>query len=1607
MDFTNDSTPEKEISSEDSVQTTAKGAAPFPVAAIGASAGGLEALRSFLENLPEDTGIAYVVIQHLSPNHESILPELLERKTRMHVHKVEDGMPLHSNNIYVIPADSYMSILDGHLTLSPRKNKEGLFLPIDFFFKNLAYVYQNKAIGILLSGTGSDGTDGFKEIKAEGGITFAQDNSAQFKGMPKNAIDAGFVDFILSPEQIAKELSDLLKLPYTSLSASDIDLGKEAELRRIFIILHNKKGVDFSLYKQTTISRRILRRLALNHQKSVEEYIALLRANNNEVEQLYQDLLINVTNFFRDSSVFKELTTKIFPAIFKNRKELDRVRVWVAGCATGEEAYSFAIFLSEYMAEKGLKVEFQIFATDLSKTAIEKARSGVYRDGSLENVSSDLLNKYFQKTDGHYQIVKSIRDTCVFATHNLLTDPPFSKIDIISCQNVMIYFEPKAQKKILKAFHYALKPTGFLILGKSETIGTSTDLFGQLNKESKIYIKKDSANPFDFDFSFPASRVFKYGATTTDNLSKEKGNEIDMEKEIDNLLLSQYVPASVVVNNDLQILRFHGPTSRYLQPPFGKASLNLLKMVREDLVFDLRTLIHKAKKDGIPGKKEGIHLLSNDRIEILNIEVVPIHASSQVPYFLILFRESEQENSVVTKATDKGQNGKIVDKRIISMEQELREAKENIRTMGEEFEAATEELQSSNEEVLSSNEELQSMNEELETSREELQSTNEELKTINDELFQSNNHLKESLEYREAIVETIREPLIVLNQDLRITSANTAFYQNFYLKQNETEGFFINELSHGQWNIPGLKEKLSALISKERSFENFEVAHNFSGFGKRILLFSAMRMRYNENKTERILLVIEDITLRRKAEENLRQSLKRNTAILTSISDIFISADIDRKVIFLNEHALNFVGKKQKDAIGKSLWEILPRFVNTDFQKQLETAMAKKTFTSFEYLDEEGKKWYHFRIYPSEEIFSIYGSNITDEKIARQLLQKSKERYETFISENAEGVLCFELKEPVSVEDPAEQQIAAFYKYGYVAECNLTIAKMFGYKNPQTMTGAKMADIFSKSELNDESLRAFINSNYRLNDVETTVSKGNQHSYYVHNLVGIIENGYVVRIWGTQRDITLQKMTEMALAKIRNQLNFALAAGSVGTFLWDFGTNRITWTKMQESLYGLKEYSFKGTLKDWLGFIHPEDVEATRAAIEESTAQQKELCCEFRIYWPDKTLHWILTRANTSFDEKGNAVEMSGVNIDISERKFKEQLIRENEERFRALVQSSFDVITVFNLDGTVTYQSESIEKVLGYSHDERFGANIFNQSIVHPEDRQIEKKLFQKCIDHPQEHFNGEFRMLHKDGSYREMEVGCINLVNNSSIHGLIENYRDVTERKLLERQKEEFIGVASHELKTPVTSIKGYAQILQSILSEKGDSYSADLLSRMDHQIDRLTILIRDLLDVTRITEGQLILRVEEFDLNDVINEVTEDLQMTTKKHRIIKELQQTQPIKGDRERISQVIVNLLSNAIKYSPNADRIIIKTASTDADITVCIQDFGIGISEEMQQKLFKRFFRVTDGSVSTFAGLGLGLFIAKEIVSKHHGRMWVESTPNKGATFCFTLPYNL
>jgi len=752
-------------------------------------------------------------------------------------------------------------------------------------------------------------------------------------------------------------------------------------------------------------------------------------------------------------------------------------------------------------------------------------------------------------------------------------------------------------------------------------------------------------------------------------------------------------------------------------------------------------------------------------------------------------------------------------------------------------------------------------------------------------------------------------------------------------------------------------------------------------------------------------MVFTESTQQLQKNEAATPSPKTSASNLNTVSDIFISVDADWNFIFINEKAEKFIGQKANEIYGKNFWKIMLLHTNTEFDTKLLAAMKSKSFTQFEYYDEQKKEWYHFHFNPSDEAFAIYGNPIKGERSTALPIEESKERYETFISKMTEGVCRLDLKEPVSIHEPRKKQKEALFENTVVAECNDAMAKMYGYKKADELIGETLDKLILPNEKNDAIFDAFIELNYKLSDVETAFTVGENTTYFLHNFIGIIHDKKLVSIWTTQRDITSQKLIEATLAKTRNQLNFALAAGSVGTYVWNFKTNKITWTKVQESLYGLKEYSFKGTLEDWLSFIHPKDAEPTRQAIEKSLIERKELSIEFRIFWPDGSVHWILSRANTNFDKNGKPIEMSGVNIDISERKFKEQLILENEERFKALVQNSFDVITVFNPDGTITYQSESIERVLGYTAKERLGENIFEKSVVHPEDREAEKKLFERCLEEPSKYIQGELRMLHKDGRYRIMEVGCINLINNSSVHGIIKNYRDITKRREIEKQKEEFIGVASHELKTPVTSIKAYAQILHDTLMEKHDYVSADLLLRMDHQIDRLTTLISDLLDVTKITEGQLVLKHEPYDLTELINEIVTDLQMTTKRHQIIKNLQPLKPLTGDKERTAQVIVNLLSNAIKYSPNADKIIVKTSSTENEVTVSIQDFGIGITSEMQKKLFRRFFRVTDETTSTFPGLGLGLFIATEIVRKQHGRIWVESAPKEGSTFCFTLPY--
>jgi two-component system CheB/CheR fusion protein len=721
---------------------------PFPVVGVGASAGGLEAFTQMLGALPADTGMAFVLVQHLAPKHASLLAEILARATTMPVAEARDETRVEPNRVYVIPPDRDIVISGGFLQLRPREKARGQHRPIDLFLRSLAEDQRDRAIGVILSGTATDGTLGLEEVKAAGGITFAQDDTAQQSSMPHSAVASGCVDFVLPPAGIAREIGRIARHPHVArpASAKPEALAGEPDLGKILEIVRKVTGVDFTHYKAGTLHRRITRRMILHKVEGLRDYLRFLRNNPVEVEALYQDILIPVTRFFRDPGTLEALKATVLPKLFKDRSRHEPLRVWVLGCSTGEEAYSLAITFAEFAEARGSRLAVQVFATDLNATGIEKARAGMYSKSIMHDVSPERLRRFFVEVDGSYRISKTIRDMCVFARHNVLTDPPFSQMDFISCRNLLIYLEPPLQQKVVSLLHYALKPAGFLWLGSSETIGAYRDLFEVTDARHKVYAKKPSTRRVTFS---PAAGFLQGRGKPGQGPGRSQPAGADMQKEADRILLARYVPPSVLVNADLEILQFRGDTGPYLAPAPGKASLNLLRMARPGLEAALRAAINKARKVETAVREEGLQLDSEGGAREIHLEVVPVKGSSDGG-FLVLFEKplptalprgkrgrgkapQPQTEAAAREEAAQGENARLA--------QELAATREYLQSVIEQQEAANEELQSANEEAQSANEELQSVNEELETSKEEIQSSNEELATVNDELQNSNAEL--------------------------------------------------------------------------------------------------------------------------------------------------------------------------------------------------------------------------------------------------------------------------------------------------------------------------------------------------------------------------------------------------------------------------------------------------------------------------------------------------------------------------------------------------------------------------------------------------------------------------------------------------------------------------------------------------------------------------------------------------------------------------------------------------------------------------------------------------------------------------------------------------
>lgn len=733
----------------------------FPIVAVGAAAGGIESFTELLSHLPSDNGMAFIFVQHLAPDHESLLPAILGRVSKMEVVAAENNMAVAPNRVYVIPPNVNMGILDGVLKLLPRLEQAGEHRPVDFLFRCLADDQAHLAVGVVLSGADGDGAEGLRAIRGNGGITMIQDpRSATVSGMPDIAV--GATDNVLSIPEIASELSRLALHP---LARETADLSaKDQRLGDLFRLLRHRHGVDFNSYKSPTILRRLRRRILLRKAESLDAYLQIVTEDLTESAELFRDFLINATSFFRDAPVFAAFQSKIVPALL-SRTSTETLRIWVAACSTGEEVYSLAISILEVMDEKKIYVPIQIFATDLSDPALEKAREGYYGKSIAMDVSAERLKRYFVQTENGYQVAGTVRELCIFAKHDITQDPPFSRIDMVSCRNLLIYLEPSQQSRIMNIFAYSLNPGGVLLLGISETIGES-EIYEAVDKSARIYKRKTLPSRSGVDISFsPNFRRLSTGARPGN-----REGSADLERAINRLLVDRFAPACLILSDTLTILQVRGSTGAYLEAAPGDMSLNVFRMARPGLDTELRVLLNRAKKTRKIARKEGVAIRGGDISRLISVEVLPLSLHETI-YYLVLLQETRRklpESRVPERGLSSRALNKAAKEEIEQLRTELLATREHMESTLREQDTGHEELQAANEEILSSNEELQSTNEELETAKEELQSSNEELSTVNDELANRNNLLLASNNDLNNLLASVNLPIVMVSKDLRI-----------------------------------------------------------------------------------------------------------------------------------------------------------------------------------------------------------------------------------------------------------------------------------------------------------------------------------------------------------------------------------------------------------------------------------------------------------------------------------------------------------------------------------------------------------------------------------------------------------------------------------------------------------------------------------------------------------------------------------------------------------------------------------------------------------------------------------------------------------------------
>ncbi len=1339
---------------------------PAMVVAIGASAGGHEPLEQIFTRLTTDSGLSFVVLMHLIADGPSHLVDLLHHYTTMPVHTAEEGMAVQPDSVYVIPPGQDLGIWEGRLRLRAVAGSPGPHHPIDLFFSELAEDQGEGAVAVVLSGFGNDGSQGVQRIKECGGMVLVQDpHTAINDSMPQQAIDTGAVDLILPAEEMAAQLQEMANGWTGIANLMSCDTIHNEELRLLFALLKAKTGHDFSAYKRNTVLRRIDRRMMVNEVQRFRKYLTIVEQDAKEAEALYQELLIGVTGFFRDPEAFALLRSEVIPRLFANRAEDEPVRIWHACCATGEEAYSVAMLILEYLEERHLQTRVQIFATDLDEAAINQARAGIYAPTIEAEIEQAWLHKYFSRHNGNYQVDKRLREMIVFAHHNIIKDPPFSRLDLLVCRNFLIYLNMEMQRRLMALFHQVLNPGGFLFLGSAETVGLQSTLFTPMDKKWKIFIRQNGEQRIDLPFPFfgPIRRMS--GSSTT--LRQSESQPPTPTSMAEKILMERYVPARVIVNERNEVLHFSKQAGAYLHTPEGEPTRDVIRLVREELRPALRAAIYKTCTEQRENVFQGIKVNNDSGASLINLIVLPLHNSDQGEKLVLVIFEPAPPPQTAPLAIGEPTiiDGANRDAVIHHLEEQLRVTSEQLQATCEQLESsnegfllANEELMATNEELQSANEELQATNEELETSKEELQALNEELITVNVELEDKIEELDHSNNDLENLFTSAEIATLFLDRALHIKRFSPAMAALFHLIPADIGRPFRHLSTIADW--AELPADATRVIESNTSME-CEVQLPQAG---RSAIMRLLPYRNSNDSVEGIVITLIDITQRKQMEMAIKESAATLKLFIEQAPASLAMFDREMRYLQVSHRWLADYGLEDRAILGLSHYEVFPEITDEwkeAHQRGLEGELLHAEADLFVRAD-GSHQWIRWEIRPwvdAEDNIGgivIFTEDITGLKKAEEVLR----RYELLAAHSRDIILFVDRESGRLLEANA----AACQAYGYSREelLRLTVHDLRG-SDAHLLTQDQMAQADNQGIL--------FETVHRRKDGSTFTAEVNSK--------GAVISGRRMLL-SVVRDITERKQAEQQLFQANEMRRLAMEAAGLGAWEHNLLTDTIYWNHQCRQLFGMTEETAI-TFPVLLERIHPLDRNDFTTRVQRALAGENYglFHCEHRVCWPDGSEHWLQSQGQVYFEGQGPARRPGrfvGVNRDITEEKAAEL----TSARLAAIVTSSEDAIISKDLYGRVLSWNTGAERLFGFSSEEMIGQSI---TLVIPPDLLHEEHLIQMTLARGEHLDHFETTRLTRDG--RRVAVS----LTVSPIHdqygqvvGISKIARDITERKTAE---------------------------------------------------------------------------------------------------------------------------------------------------------------------------------------------------------------------------------